>query len=63
MIENEQFSSICKTLQLLCRVRGFKHIAKLFPHEVHQLELCILLLRTQVHYSVYLSLFINFLIT
>eukprot|EP01041_Mallomonas_annulata_P002638 gene2638-5176_t len=45
--ENSQFSSTCKTLQLFCRVRGFKHVVKHFPHEVNQLEPCMYLLRCQ----------------
>ena len=43
-----QFHAICKIVQLLCRVRGFKHVMKLFPHEVSHLEMCLLLLRAQV---------------
>eukprot|EP00981_Chlorochromonas_danica_P003320 scaffold644_cov168-Ochromonas_danica.AAC.12 len=38
---------ICKFIQVCCRVRGFKHIAKHLPHEVHQLEPCCALLAEQ----------------
>lgn len=43
-----QFHAICKVVQLCCRIRGFKHVMKLFPHEVSHLELCLMLLRAQV---------------
>ena len=39
--------AICKCLQVLCRVRGFKHVTKFFPHEVSQLEGVICLLGKQ----------------
>lgn len=38
------FDEVCKVLQLICRVRGYKHVMKLFPHEVGQLEPCLFLL-------------------
>jgi len=38
---------VCKVLHLISRVRGFKHVVKLFPHEVSNLEPCLSLLRTQ----------------
>ena len=43
-----QFHAICKVVQLCCRVRGYKHVMKTFPHEVSHLELCLILLRAQV---------------
>ena len=42
-----QLHAVCKVLQLISRVRGFKHVVKLFPHEVSNLEPCLLLLRGQ----------------
>lgn len=35
---NKHFDCICRVIQLVCRVRGFKHVVKLFPHEVSHLE-------------------------
>eukprot|EP00605_Chrysophyceae_sp_TOSAG23-4_P001221 GSChrysophyteH1.ASY1.ANO1.1331.1 assembled CDS len=35
------FDQTCKVLQLICRVRGFKYVMKIFPHEVSQLEPCL----------------------
>ncbi len=46
------FEDICKILQLICRVRGFKHVIKLFPHEVSQLEPCLFLLLAHAQASV-----------
>jgi hypothetical protein len=46
-LEIPQFDAICKVVQLCCRVRGYKHVMKLFPHEVSHLELCLILLRAQ----------------
>ena len=37
------FHAICSCLYIVCRVRGYKHVSKHFPHEVSQLENCILL--------------------
>jgi hypothetical protein len=42
-----QVHAVCKVLRLLCKVRGFKHVYKLFPHEVHHFEVCLFLLRAQ----------------
>jgi hypothetical protein len=42
-----QFHMLCKVIQLFCRVRGYKHVMKLFPHEVFHLEMCLSLLRAQ----------------
>ena len=42
-----RFHVICKSLHLICRVRGYKHVSKHFPHEVSQLENCLLLLQLQ----------------
>ena len=39
--------AVCKVLHLISRVRGFKHVVKLFPHEVSNLEPCLTLLREQ----------------
>lgn len=39
--------AVCKVLHLISRVRGFKHVVKLFPHEVSNLETCLSLLKTQ----------------
>ena len=50
-IDIPQFDAVCKVVQLCCRVRGYKHVMKLFPHEVSHLELCLLLLRAQVRIS------------
>lgn len=44
---NDHLHSVCKILHLISRVRGFKHVVKLFPHEVSNLEPCLSLLRTQ----------------
>eukprot|EP01038_Epipyxis_sp_PR26KG_P010204 gene10204-13728_t len=41
------FHAICKVLQLICRIRGHKHVVKLFPHEVYHLEICLKLLKSQ----------------
>ena len=41
-----KFDGICRVLQLICRVRGFKHVVKLFPHEVSHLEPCLYLLQS-----------------
>jgi hypothetical protein len=38
---------VCRVLQLICRVRGHKHVSKFFPHEVFHLEGCLLLLQAQ----------------
>ena len=43
-----QFHVLCKVLQLFCRVRGYKHVIKFFPHEVWHIELCMSALRAQV---------------
>ena len=32
--DEPQFHALCKIVQLCCRVRGYKHVMKLFPHEV-----------------------------
>jgi hypothetical protein len=40
--------AVSKVIHLICRVRGFKHVTKLFPHEVAHFELCITLLKLQV---------------
>ena len=45
--EFENLHNLCKTIQLICRVRGFKHVIKLFPHEVEHLEPCLILLQSQ----------------
>lgn len=46
--DSRHLDAVCKYIQLVCRVRGFKHTTKLFPHDVSQLELCMFLLKTQV---------------
>lgn len=45
---NLHFNGMCKVVQLICRVRGFKHVVKHFPHNVANLELCLVLLQKQV---------------
>lgn len=45
---NVNINRICQCIQLLCRVRGYKHVIQYFPHEVSHLELCVNLLRRQV---------------
>jgi hypothetical protein len=45
---NDHIHVICKVLQLLCRVRGFKHTIKHFPHKVNHLEMCMNILLKQV---------------
>ena len=45
--DEPQFHALCKIIQLCCRVRGYKHVMKLFPHEVSHLELCLSLIRAQ----------------
>lgn len=49
---------VCKFIQLLCRIRGFKQVAKHLPHEVHQLEPCCLLLTKQVLHPLFTFLFV-----
>ena len=39
---------VCKCIQLICRVRGVKYIAKYFPHEVDQMEVNIRVLKAKV---------------
>lgn len=46
-LETPQLHAICKVIQLICRVRGFKHVNKVLPHEVSHLEICLFLLRSQ----------------
>ena len=46
-VSAEHLHRVCKVLQLICRVRGHKHVSKFFPHEVDQLEGCLSLLRSQ----------------
>ena len=46
-----QFLLICECIQLLCRVRGFKHVLKHFPHEVSHLELCVGMIQNKVHHK------------
>jgi len=43
-----QFLLVCECIQLLCRVRGFKHVLKHFPHEVSHLELCVGMVQCKV---------------
>ena len=38
IIGDKHFDGICSVVQLICRVRGYKHVLKLFPHEVSHLE-------------------------
>ncbi len=38
IIGNKHFDGCCRVVQLICRVRGYKHVLKLFPHEVSHLE-------------------------
>lgn len=47
-VEMRQFHAVCKTIQLIARVRGYKHVMKLFPHEVSHLEICYSLLCKKV---------------
>ena len=42
-----RLNDACKIIQLLCKVRGFKHVSKLLPHEVHHLEPCLYALLQQ----------------
>ena len=44
----KQLHLCCKVIQLICRVRGFKYVMKILPHEVNQIEGCLQLLRKQV---------------
>ena len=46
-INMTHFHQVCKVIQLICKVRGYKHVNKLLPHEVNQLELCLYLLKQQ----------------
>jgi hypothetical protein len=46
-LDTPQLHAICKVIQLICRVRGFKHVNKVLPHEVSHLEICLFLLRSQ----------------
>jgi len=39
---------VCKCIQLICRVRGYKYILSFFPHEVSQLEVNVKMLNLQV---------------
>lgn len=50
-----QLHLCCKTIQLLCRVRGYKYVMKLLPHEVHHIEICMNLLVRQVLPSIIFS--------
>jgi len=45
--QKQELDSVCKVLRLISRVRGFKHVVKLFPHEVAHLEACLSVLKTQ----------------
>lgn len=45
VVGSKHFDSICRVIQLICRVRGFKHVLKLFPHEVSHLEPTLSILR------------------
>lgn len=47
-MKSSQFHAICKVLQLFCRIRGYKHVIKFFPHEVSHIEMCMFALRSQV---------------
>ena len=62
-VDQGHLHTICKTLHLICRVRGFKHVIKLFPHEVSHFELCITLLNIQVWFVHDIYLEYLFLIT
>ncbi len=58
--ENTHFDALCKVIQLICKVRGFKHVVKLFPHEVSHLEpvLSILLHSDRKDYATWETRFI-----
>jgi hypothetical protein len=45
--QQQELDAVCKVLRLISRVRGFKHVVKLFPHEVAHLEACLSVLKTQ----------------
>ena len=48
-IDFPHLHAVCKVVQLICRVRGFKHVIKQFPHEVEHFEVCMTLLKAQVN--------------
>lgn len=37
----------CKAFHMICRIRGYKHVMKLLPHEVNHIEVCLRLLNDQ----------------
>lgn len=46
-----QLNGLCKVFQLLCRVRGYKHVMKQLPHGVESLELCFNLLQQKKYFQ------------
>lgn len=53
------FHRVCKMIQLLSRVRGYKRILKFFPHEVKHVEMCWLSLLKQVCRQFFLSIVLH----
>lgn len=41
------YNNVVYFLKLFCKVRGYKHVVKLFPHEVSHIEACMRLLGCQ----------------
>lgn len=41
------YADSARYIQLFCKVRGYKHVVKLFPHEVSHIEACMRLLGCQ----------------
>ena len=44
----KHFNVCCKAIQIICKVRGYKHVNKTLPHEVNHMETCLFLLTLQV---------------
>lgn len=42
-----QMNVLCKIFQIVCRVRGYKHVMKQLPHNVEYLEPCYYLLKNE----------------
>ena len=55
--QSEGLFFVCRCIQLLSRVRGYKHILRFFPHEVSHLEMNMSLLKCQVwHQSMHMKI-------
>ncbi len=45
---NDHFHTICKVIQILCKVRGAKQSSKYLPNDVHLLEPCVAFIKRMV---------------